>query len=111
MGIKIKTALFPAEKRSGISPDSAQRSKKHPCPILQLNADIEMEIKGKAIANNIYPGPTDQYPYQHQDTHKYKLGLPIGRTRKKDCYIFDLNDAHPYLMIVAAHQDRENQTP
>lgn len=107
LGIQNKDGLLPMQKKgvwylpAGLSPKDIQKA--IPALSYQLNADIEMEVKGKAILLNIYPGtlPTN-IPYQHQDTRKYKLGLPIGRTRKKDCYIFDLNDAHPYLIVAGA---------
>lgn len=107
LGIQNRDGLLPVRENgvwflpAGLSPKDIQKA--IPALSYQLNADIEMVVSGKAILFNIYPGtlPTN-IPYQHQDTRKHKLGLPIGRTRKQNCYIFDLNDAHPYLIVAGA---------
>lgn len=62
-----------------------------------------MEVRGKAVLLHIFPGSLpSNLPYETQDLSKYRLGLAIGKTRKKDCYIFDMNDTHPYLIVAGA---------
>jgi hypothetical protein len=75
MGIQNKDGLSPALKKgvwylpAGLSPKDIQKA--IPALSYQLNADVEMEIKGKAIMLNIYPGdlPTN-IPDNRKHTNK-----------------------------------------
>ena len=60
LGIQNKDGLLPMQKKGvwylpvGLSPKDLQKA--IPALSYQLNADIEMEVRGKAILLNIYPG-------------------------------------------------------
>ena len=102
-----KTKIFPVKKDGvwflpyGLSLKDIEKTL--PAIAYQLNAHIEMEVKGKAIIFNIFPGnlPT-KIPYDTIDLSKYKLGLVIGQTRKEDCYVLDMDDSKPYIIVAGA---------
>jgi S-DNA-T family DNA segregation ATPase FtsK/SpoIIIE len=106
-GTMNKDGLLPEKKNgawflpAGLSQKDIEKSV--PALSYQLNADVELEWRGKALYLRIFPGslPTSLL-YETQDLSKYKLGLTIGKTRKKDCYVFDMNDTHPYLIVAGA---------
>lgn len=107
LGIQNKDKLLPQKKNgawflpAGISPKDI--SKSIPALSYQLNADVEMEVRGKAVYLRIFPGSLpNSVTYELQDLSKYNLGLTIGKTRKKDCYVFDMDDTHPYLIVAGA---------
>ena len=107
LGITNKDKLLPEKKNgawflpAGLSPKDIEKS--IPALSYQLNADVETELRGKAIYLRIYPGSLpNQVNYELQDLSKHNLGLTIGKTRRKECYIFDMNDTHPYLIIAGA---------
>ncbi len=107
LGISNKDGLLPEKKNgawflpAGLCPKDIQKSIS--ALSYQLNADIEMEVRGKGVYLRVYPGSLPSIlPYEPQDLSDYKLGLTIGKTRKQDCYIFDMNDTHPYLIVAGA---------
>ncbi len=75
LGIQNKDGLLPVQKKgvwylpAGLSPKDIQKA--IPAMSYQLNADVEMEIKGKAILLNVYPGtlPTN-IPDNRKHTNK-----------------------------------------
>lgn len=60
LGIQNRDGLLPMKKNSvwylpaGLSPKDIQKA--IPALSYQFNADVEMEVRGKAILLNIYPG-------------------------------------------------------
>ena len=45
----------------------------------QLNKNVEMEVRGKAVLLNLYPPLPTKVPYELQDLSNYKLGAGAGQ--------------------------------
>lgn len=103
MGITNKDGLLPVKKDgvwflpAGLSPKDIERT--IPALSYQLEQNIEMELKGKAIILHNYPPLPNHIPYRQQDLSKYKLGLVMGKTNKKECLVLDCNDTTPFYLM------------
>ncbi|MEN6349357.1 MAG: FtsK/SpoIIIE domain-containing protein [Syntrophomonas sp.] len=102
LGVQTKEGLLPQKKKgawflpAGLSPKDIEQSL--PALSYQLNSQVEMEVKGKAVLLHLYPPLPDRVPYELQDLSGYRLGLVLGRTHKQECLVLDLNDSSPYVL-------------
>jgi DNA segregation ATPase FtsK/SpoIIIE-like protein len=106
MGIKARhgdQTLLPEKKGgawflpAGLSPADIERSL--PALSYQLNAEVEMEVRGKAVFLCLFPPLPPNVPYELINLKSYNLGLVLGKSNRSDALVHDLNDSSPYIII------------